>query len=133
MDLAGILVLLIVSALGIGMVILGYNLMNRHQEWMAKSMSFILALFGVSWLCGVVIAFAYRTDPLFILGAISAGAVGLIILAFWIITLGECAVYEEKNSTDKLTWVIIILATNVIGAALYFFTRRRQRIEDLGK
>ena len=133
MDLAGILVLLIVSALGIGMIILGYNLTNQHQDWLAKSMSFILALFGVSWLCGVVIAFAYSTDPLFILGAISAGAVGLAILAFWIITLGECAVYEEKNSTDKLTWVIIILVTNIIGAALYFFTRRRQRIAELGR
>ncbi|MGI2336540.1 MAG: PLDc N-terminal domain-containing protein [Dehalogenimonas sp.] len=133
MDLTGILVLLILSALGISMTILGYNLMLRHRDWFAKSMSFILALFGVSWLCGIVIAFAYNTDPLFILGVISAGGLGLTILAFWIITLGECAVYEEKNSTDKLTWVIIILATNILGAALYFFTRRQQRIAELGE
>ena len=132
MDLPGVLVLITVSILGIALTVLGFSLMNRHRSWLAKSMSFILALFGISWLCGMIITFAFNTNPLFILASIFAGAMGLAIFAFWLINLAECALYEEKNSTDKLTWVIIILVTNVIGATLYHFTRRRQRIAELG-
>ncbi|WP_080058206.1 PLDc N-terminal domain-containing protein [Spirosoma aerolatum] len=35
---------------------------------------------------------------------------------------------EFRGSNDKLIWVIIIVFLNIIGALLYFFIGRNQRI-----
>jgi hypothetical protein len=48
----------------------------------------------------------------------------LFVLAsiFWIWML-IAAVMREPNTTEKIVWVIIIVFTHVIGAAIYFFVR----------
>jgi len=58
--------------------------------------------FGISWL-------------LFILGSI-----------FWIWMLIEAAT-KESSTGDKILWVIIIIFTHIIGAAIYFFFRYNPR------
>ena len=52
---------------------------------------------------------------------------GLIATIFWVWMLAECATKESSLGNDKIVWVMIILLTNVLGAALYYFLRRPQR------
>ncbi len=59
--------------------------------------------------------------------------VGIIGTIFWIWMLVDCAMKEPSQGNDKLIWVIIILFTHLLGALLYFFIRRPQRIQEYGR
>ena len=66
--------------------------------------------------------------------------VGVLILmllsvaatGFWIWMLVDCAVNEPSTGNDKLIWVLIIVLTHGLGALLYFFVRRPERIREYG-
>lgn len=64
------------------------------------------------------------------------GLFGFAVLAlstvFWIWMLIDCATKEPSASNDKIVWVIIILLTHWIGAAIYYFVRRPKRIAETG-
>lgn len=62
-------------------------------------------------LCGLLLIF----------GAFVVGMFG-----FWIWMLVDCAV-KEKEGTDKIVWMLIILFTNFIGALIYLFARKLPR------
>jgi len=50
----------------------------------------------------------------------------LLASIFWIWML-IAAVTGERNKTDKIVWVVIIVFTHVIGALIYFFVRYTPR------
>jgi hypothetical protein len=50
---------------------------------------------------------------------------------FWIVMIIECAT-RESNPNNKLVWILIIIFTHWIGALIYYFVRRPQRIAELG-
>ncbi len=58
-----------------------------------------------------------------------AGAVtfAFSLLAFWIWMLVDCLTKESKEGNDRLMWVLTIVFTKLIGAALYYFLRYRKR------
>ena len=58
---------------------------------------------------------------------------GLLGTIFWIWMLIDCATREPDEGNDKLIWVLIILFTHLIGAALYYFFRRPERISRFGR
>ena len=62
--------------------------------------------------------------------AIFAGGLGILMLAvvlllsvFWLWMLVD-ALSSNLPSTEKLIWVLVILFTHILGAALYFFIAR---------
>jgi hypothetical protein len=59
--------------------------------------------------------------------------IGILGLGFWIRMLVECATKEADTGNTKVVWAIIIVFTNMIGAALYYFVRRPQRWKELGR
>ena len=61
------------------------------------------------------------------------GGVSLLLTAFWIWMLIDCAVNEPSEGNDKIVWVLIIALTHWIGALIYFFARRPKRRALLGK
>ena len=67
---------------------------------------------------------------LFILIVFGCGILGTI---FWIWMLIDCATNESSEGNDKLVWVLIIALTHLLGAMLYFFIRRPQRMTLTGK
>jgi hypothetical protein len=69
-------------------------------------------------------------ELLMILGVAVIGIGGTI---FWIVMLIECATKEPDTGNTKIVWTIIIVFTHIIGAAIYFFVRRPQRIAELGR
>ena len=58
--------------------------------------------------------------------------VGLGASVFWVLMIIECATKEPAEGNDKLTWILIIIFTHWIGALIYYFVRRPQRIAQFG-
>lgn len=42
----------------------------------------------------------------------------------------ECATKEPSEGNDKLIWLLVIIFTQLIGALIYYYVRRPQRIEN---
>ena len=53
--------------------------------------------------------------------------IALPMLLFWIWMLIDCVTKEPSKGNDKLIWVLVILLTGFLGAAIYFFVRRPKR------
>jgi len=58
--------------------------------------------------------------------------IGVLGTAFWIWMLIDCVTKEPSEGNDRLVWVVVVVFTHIIGAAIYFFVRRPQRIAQLG-
>ncbi|MCX6143489.1 MAG: PLD nuclease N-terminal domain-containing protein [Ignavibacteriales bacterium] len=59
--------------------------------------------------------------------------IGVLGTAFWIWMLIDCATKESSEGNERLVWVVIVVFTHIIGAAIYFFVRRPQRIAQFGR
>jgi phospholipase D-like protein len=51
---------------------------------------------------------------------------------FWIWMVVECATKEPNQGNDKIVWIVIIVFAQLIGALVYYFVRRPQRISQYG-
>ena len=51
----------------------------------------------------------------------------LLLLAFWIWMLVDCATKEPSAGNDKVIWILVIVLTHWIGALIYYFVRRPER------
>lgn len=69
-----------------------------------------------------IVFFAFVVLPLLITG-----------MVLWIWMIIDCAMNEPSEGNDKLVWMLIILLTSWLGALIYFFVRRPQRIRMYGK
>lgn len=58
---------------------------------------------------------------------------GLAGTFFWIWMLVDCLTHESSQGNDKVVWAVVIALTHIVGAALYFFVRRPQRISQFGQ
>ncbi|PTX97646.1 hypothetical protein DB346_20345 [Verrucomicrobia bacterium LW23] len=57
--------------------------------------------------------------------------VGLVLTVWMLI---DCITNEPAEGNDKIVWtILIILLQGGIGALLYYFVRRPQRIRQFGK
>ena len=59
--------------------------------------------------------------------------VGLLGFGFWIWALVDCVTKEPSKGNEKIMWVLIIVLLQLLGALIYFFVRRPQRISQFGK
>lgn len=59
--------------------------------------------------------------------------IGVFGTAFWIWMLVDCLTKEPSEGNDRLVWVIVVVFTHFIGAAIYFLVRRPQRIVQFGR
>ena len=57
---------------------------------------------------------------------------GIASVVFWIWMLIDCAKYEPSAGNDKLIWILVIIFLHVLGALLYYFIRRPERIATVG-
>ena len=60
-------------------------------------------------------------------------AVGLLATAFWIWMIIDCANNEPNEGNDKIVWTLVIVLTGFIGAVIYYFARRPNRMRMVGK
>lgn len=57
----------------------------------------------------------------------------LCSVVFWVWMLIDCIKNESDEGNDKMTWVIIICVTGVLGGLLYLLVRRPKRLVSLGR
>ena len=59
--------------------------------------------------------------------------IALLLLAFWIWMIVDCATKEPSEGNNKIIWILVIILTSWIGALIYYFVRRPERIRLHGK
>ncbi len=69
-------------------------------------------------------------EPIALLLIPVAFSIGLFLLGFWIWMLVDCIKHEPSEGNDKIIWVLVIVFTKFIGAAIYYFVRRRKRLRS---
>lgn len=60
-------------------------------------------------------------------------AIGILGTIFWIWMIVDCATNEPQGDNNKIVWILIIVLTHFVGAAIYFFARRPERRRTLGR
>ncbi|WP_417388014.1 PLDc N-terminal domain-containing protein [Gimesia sp.] len=68
-----------------------------------------------------------------LLFALISMVLSLLFFVFWIWMLIDCVKYEPSTGNDKIIWVLVIVLLNGIGALLYYFIRRPERIKQTGQ
>lgn len=71
--------------------------------------------------------------PLNLIWLLLPGLLSLVGLVFWMWILIDCATKEANDGNTKIVWILIILFASGIGALIYFFFRRPQRLRELGR
>ena len=66
--------------------------------------------------------FTALPSPLFLASLMSAQGMEIIGLLFWIWMIYACAT-RERNSTEKILWLLLVIFAPVIGSLVYFFVR----------
>jgi hypothetical protein len=66
---------------------------------------------------------------------LALGGRGIAALAtiFWLWVLIDCLTKETSEGNDKIAWVLFILFVPLIGALVYYFVRRPERVKVVGK
>ena len=79
--------------------------------------------------CNTIIAFGW------LFALLMRGMNGIMILAalFWIWVLVDCLTKEPAEGNDRIAWLLVILLAPFIGALLYYFIRRPERIKAVGR
>ncbi|HTK06469.1 MAG TPA: PLD nuclease N-terminal domain-containing protein [Ktedonobacteraceae bacterium] len=55
-----------------------------------------------------------------------------LVTIFWIWVLVDCLTKEPSEGNDKVAWTLFILGVPLIGALIYYFVRRPERIKTAG-
>ncbi|VAX38178.1 hypothetical protein MNBD_PLANCTO02-678 [hydrothermal vent metagenome] len=58
-------------------------------------------------------------------------SLGSFALMVWMLI--DCLTKEPSEGNDKLIWALVILFGGCIGAPIYYFIRRPERIEKYGE
>jgi hypothetical protein len=67
---------------------------------------------------------------LFICGV---GAIAILGTIFWLWMIIDCATHEPSGTNNQIVWLLIIIFTHLLGAILYYFIRRPERIRFIGQ
>ncbi len=82
---------------------------------------------------GVGISVSPQSDTLYSIEILIGVGIALASFVFWLWILIDCAMKESNQGNTKLVWILIILMINMLGALIYFFVRRPQRLRELGQ
>ncbi len=55
------------------------------------------------------------------------------LIGVWIWMIVECATRETDDQNQRLIWILVVVLAGWIGALVYLFARRPQRIRELGQ
>ena len=77
-------------------------------------------MFNPSWLLFLMMNSAVR-------------GVLVLVSIFWIWVLIDCLVKEPSDTNDKVAWMLFILFVPPVGALVYYFIRRPERVKLVGR
>ncbi len=58
---------------------------------------------------------------------------GLLILAFWLWIIIDCAKRKFRNDLEKIIWILVIIFTNWVGALVYLIAVKIYNPKGLAK
>ncbi len=61
------------------------------------------------------------------------GLLGLALTAFWIWMIVDVATKEPASDSNKIIWILVVVLAGWVGAAVYYFARRPERIRLYGQ
>ncbi len=67
------------------------------------------------------------------LSRLGSPVISMLAIIFWVWVLIDCVVKEPADGNDKVAWVLIILFVPLVGALLYYFLRRPERMKAVGR
>ncbi|UCG44405.1 MAG: PLDc_N domain-containing protein [candidate division WOR-3 bacterium] len=62
-----------------------------------------------------------------------AASIGIAGTVLWIWMLVEVLIRETDKGNNRLIWALVIIFTHWLGALIYIFVRRKQRITEAGR
>ncbi|HZR43278.1 MAG TPA: PLD nuclease N-terminal domain-containing protein [Ktedonobacteraceae bacterium] len=63
----------------------------------------------------------------------SIGIIAILGSIFWVWMIVDCANNEPTGSNDKIVWLLVIILVHFVGALVYYFVRRPERIRIFGR
>lgn len=126
-DVIAISALVIPLLLGLGLIVAGLISLRRATTAMSRALAGGVVLVGAVAVLTLVGA-AFGTVGIGLAFFPVMVALGVFAAIFWIVMLADCAMNEPDQGNNKIIWVVIIVFTGVIGAALYYCLRRPQRL-----
>jgi len=84
-----------------------------------KTLCGIFALGGLGWLWLMLVTFG------------SLLGIGATIIWLWMLI--EVLARETDEGNTRLLWTLVIIFTHWLGALIYIFVRRQERIRKLGR
>jgi lysylphosphatidylglycerol synthetase-like protein (DUF2156 family) len=117
-------------AVGIVLIVLGVVWFRRASGWMLRSLAALVSIVGVTYLTILAVAIGIHREPWTPLLVMVIVAVVLAAFIFWVSVLADCLLNEPNDGMGKLVWVLAIVLTFVIGAAIYHLGRRPRRIQE---
>ena len=130
MTLLGFLPLVTMIAVGIVLIVLGVVWFRRANGWMLRSLAALVSVVGVTYLTILAVAIGIHREPWTPLLVMVIVAAVLAAFIFWVSVLADCLLNEPNDGWGKLIWVLAIVLTFVIGAAIYYLGRRPRRIQQ---
>ncbi len=72
--------------------------------------------------------------PLLIILMVAFGVViSLLITVFWLWMLIDCIKNEPDEGNTRVIWAVVIILLGGLGAIIYYFARRPDRIREVGR
>ncbi len=129
----GILVLIAWIAAGAALIVFGVWWFKKAKSWMVRSLAILVAVIGGGYLIMLAVAILLQREPWSAMLALLITGVVLAAFIFWVSVLADCLLNEPNDGMSKLVWVLAIVLTFVIGAAIYHFGRRPRRLLESNK
>ena len=127
-----ILIAVALIALSVTLVVSGIIGYRRSREAVERGFAAVAIVGGLSILATMVSGMA-ELLPEAALWPLLFFEMGILSILFWVWMLVDCAIKEPNAGNVKLVWVLIILFTHVLGAALYLSMRRPRRLAEVGR
>ena len=125
-----ILIAVVLIALTTTMSVAGAIAYRKTREPVGRKLA-VVAIVGGLTILATIISGGTELLPVTAFLPLLLVELGLLGTLFWVWMLVDCATKEASAGNDKLVWVLIILFTHVLGAALYLSVRRPRRLAEV--
>ncbi len=128
LTIVGFLPLAVMVAVGIALIIVGVIGARRSSTLIVRGLAILAALAGFAYLVILASALLLHREPwtpLLVLAIVAVVAAAFIL---WVAALADCLLNEPNDGWGKLIWVLAIVFTFVVGAAIYYFGQRPRRL-----
>ena len=78
-------------------------------------------------------AFSLLFFPFMVVFMIIGFAIIILVTAFWIWMIVDCAKRTFKNETEKIVWILVVILASWIGALIYYFTVKASNSKGISK